>query len=247
MSRFFMKYNRKKRRVIILCLLFGVTISVIVYGCYGWKKSKREVCILQEQLDLYERMVYVAAEKLPRGTILTKDKLDMQIRYSDYPEEAFISEKELGMTVSLDIEEGTCLMDFMVCESEDRTREFYLDGLEIPEHVQKGDRVDIRIRYGNAEEYIVLANKIIINCHSDDGVVICLTEEEFLMISSAVTDTELFRKAKLYLVEYPEYVELESSRINYIANKDVLLLLGREKTEGESRNALEKRLMQSVQ
>lgn len=242
-----MRYNRKKRRIVILCMFFTVTVSFVVYGYFGWKKSKSEVLFLQEQIALYERMVYVAAEKLPKGTILTKDKLDMQIRYSDYSEEAFLSEGELGMSLSLDIEEGTCLMDFMVCDAGNSTREFYLDGLEIPEHVQKGDRVDIRIRYGNAEEYVVLADKIILNCQSDDGVVICLTEEELLMISSAVTDTELFRKAKLYVVEYPEYVSMESSRVTYIANRDVLLLLGREKTEGESRTALEQRLLQSMQ
>ena len=67
------------------------------------------------------------------------------------------------------------------------------------------------------------------------------------MISSAITDTELFRKTKLYVVEYPEYAGEERSPVTYIANKDVLLLLKTEKTEGESRTALEQRLLQSGQ
>lgn len=242
-----MRYNRKKRKAVILCILFAVTVSSAIHGYYGWSESRKNVRLMQEQLELYEKMVYVAAEKLPKGTILTQEKVDMQIRYSDCSEEAFLSEAELGGVLSLDIEEGTCLMDFMVCENLNDTREFYLDGVDIPEHVQKGDRVDIRIRYGNAEEYVVLADKIILNCHSDNGVELCLSEAEFLMISSAVTDTELFKKSKLYVVEYPEFVSMESSRVTYIANRDVLLLLGREKTEGESRTALEQRLLQSMQ
>lgn len=245
MSRNFIRYSRKKREVLIFCLLFTVIILIVYVFC-EWRKSRREVLNLKEQLGLHERMVYVATEKLPKGTVLTKDKLDMQIRYSDYSEDKFLSESELGVLLSLDIEEGTCLMDFMVYEAGNSTREFYLEELEIPEHVKKGDRVDIRIRYGNAEEYVVLADKIIADCQTD-GVVICLTETELLMISSAVTDTELFRKAKLYVVEYPEYVHMETSQVNYIANRDVLLLLGREKTEGESRTALEQRLLQSTQ
>ena len=147
----------------------------------------------------------------------------------------------------MDIEKDTCLMDIMVCKSGDDTREFFLEGIEVPKHIQEGDRVDVRIRYGNAEEYIVLSDKVILSCESEIGITICLTETEFLMISSAISDTELYRKTMLYIVEYPEYVNMKKSPVTYMANKDVLLLLGREKTEGESRAALEQRLQQKEQ
>ena len=75
-------------------------------------------------------------------------------------------------------------------------------------------------------------------------MVLALTEEECLLISSAVSDTREFTKTKLYIVEYPEYDQKEKGQATYLANHDVLLQLGKEKTKGESRRALEQRLMQ---
>ena len=241
------RYSRKRKGVILLCLLLSAIVPAIVYLYLSRQEYKQKSDHLNKQLAFYEKEVYVANQKLPKGTVLTKDIVDKQIRYSDYEQDEFISEKDFGKSLSLDIKEDTCLMDFMVYNPEDNTREFFLESVEIPEHIQEGDRVDIRIRYGNGEEYIVLSDKIILNSMKEKGMVIRLTEEEFLLISSAIIDTELFRKVVLYVVEYPEYESVEMSRVTYIANRDVLLLLGREKTEGESRTALEQRLLQNRQ
>ncbi|MBP3594587.1 MAG: SAF domain-containing protein [Lachnospiraceae bacterium] len=245
MRRSLNRYSFRRSVVILLCILVVFYIMATVYGYYSWQACSQEREKLDERLSLYEKKVYVAAKKLSKGTILSEDLLDWQIRYSDYAQDKFISEDDFGKSLSLDIEEGTCLMDFMVCSTESNTRMFYLEEVDVPKHVQEGDRVDIRIRYGNAEEYIVLSDKIVVNLQEEHGMVLCLTEEEFLLISSAIIDTELFRPAKLYVVEYPEYESVENSPATYIANQDVLLLLGREKTEGESRAALEQRLLQN--
>ena len=245
MRRSFNRYSCRRSVVIVSCILFIFYIMATVYGYYSWQACSQEREKLDEQLSLYEKKVYVAAKKLPKATILSEDLLDWQIRYSDYAQDKFISEDDFGKSLSLDIEEGTCLMDFMVCSLESNTRMFFLEEVEVPKHVQAGDRVDIRIRYGNAEEYIVLSDKIVFNPQEEHGMVLCLTEEEFLLVSSAIIDTEFFRSAKLYVVEYPEYESVENSPATYIANQDVLLLLGREKTEGESRAALEQRLLQN--
>ena len=247
MVKNFKRFGKKRKTGVMVCLLFSVFIPVVVYLYFGWQECERKNNLLNKQLSLYEKVVYVAVKKIPKGTVLTEDILDRQTRYSDYPQDVFITEKDFGKSLSLDIEEGTCVMEVMVSGSENNTREFFLESIEIPEHIREGDRVDIRIRYGNAEEYIVLADKIILNSLEENGMVMHLTEEELLMISSAITDTEIFTKVKLYVVEYPEYAGAEKSRVTYIANRDVLLLLGREKTEGESRTALEQRLLQNRQ
>lgn len=227
--------------ILILLVLFAV------YEYYGWENSKKNVSALQEKLTAYEREVYVAVKKLPKGTVLTKENMERQIRYSDYPQKVFITETAEGMSLALDVEEGTCLMNVMVCRAEDNVREYFLEDAEIPGHIQEGDRIDLRIRYGNAEEYVVLTDKIVQECHGGDGMVITLTENELLLVSSAIADTREFNKTKLYVVEYPEYDYKEKGQITYLANRDVLLLLGKEKSEGESRIALEQRLMQKRQ
>ena len=54
----------------------------------------------------------------------------------------------------------------------------------------------------------------------------------------------VYDNTKLYAVKYPENKSQESGEITYIANEEVLKILKKEKKEGESRTALEERLMQ---
>lgn len=247
MVKKYRRYGRRERAVIILCFLLAATVPATVYMYFGWQACKETTEFVNRQLASYEKSVYVASKKLPKGTVLTEEILDKQIRYSDYLQDKFIGEEDLGKVLTLDVDEGTCITEDMVYISGCNTREFFLENVEIPEHIQEGDRVDIRIRYGNAEEYVVLSDKIILNSPEENGMVMHLNAEELLMIASATTDTELYRKTKLYVVEYPEYANAKATPVTYIANRDVLLLLKREKTEGESRTALEQRLLQREQ
>ncbi len=212
---------------------------------YRWlQQCSQERNALKEQLDSYRHTVYVAVEPLAKGTILTGEMVYQEIRYSDALQEEFITEEAFGMALSQDIAEGDCLMADMLFTAEDDVREIFISEVEIPAYIKDGDRSDIRIRYGNAEDYIVLADKILMKCESGTGMVLELTEEEILLLSSAISDKKHYADTKLYAVTYPMYSQTEAGRVSYIANREILTLLGREKTEGESRTALEERLMQ---
>lgn len=236
-------------------LFFKITVciaglTVTVFAGYQYDKCRKyqdRINLLEDTLSLYERVVYVASEKLPRGTVLTEDCLERQVRYSDYPKEEFISEDALGLSVAQDIPEGTCLLKSMLVSQEGDVREVYLEEVEVPEHIQEKDRIDVRIRYENAEDYIVLSDKQVHRRISENGLVLSLTEEEILLISSAIADSGVYDHVKLYAVEYPEYVPMEAGKVTYPANLEVLRLLNRENTEGESRTALEQRLLQKEQ
>lgn len=240
-------HKKKVRRytlwtISVLCLLLSAGIAVMEYQ---WLEQKNyEIERLELQLESYRKEIYVAVEKLPKGTVLTEDKVCRETRYSDCLQEEYITESEFGAVVVQDIAQGTCLTKNMFYSVENDARQVYVSETEIPNHVMSGSRIDIRIRYKNAEDYIVLADKTVIQCNPENGMVLELTEEEILLLSSALYDRTLFDNTKLYVVTYPEYRQMESGRVTYIANKEILTILGREKSEGESRSALEKRLMQ---
>lgn len=121
-------------------------------------------------------------------------------------------------------------------------RAVFLSEVELSVYLQAGDMVDVRIRYGNAEDYIVLSGKTLMECEMGHGIVLLLTEEEILYISSAVADCENFKNTRLYAVEYPEEVKQGGSSTNYISSMEILAMLKKETTEGERRLALEQRL-----
>lgn len=236
--------HRKKvwKRIGISVLIF-ITVSSIGLSVWGDRKLKN--CMerkdaVEAQLESYQKQVYVAAEKFTKGTVISEDKVRAEIIYTELPEEAFISDEDFGKTVITDVAEGTWLLDYMFCSGEENKREVFLSEIEIAEHLQPGDRIDVRIRYCNAEDYIVLSDKILKNCAS--GMVLELSEMEILLISSAITDSQNYENTRLYAVEYPEYQQTEPGEVTYIANKEILRMLGREKTDEEERLALEQRL-----
>ena len=209
------------------------------------EECQNKLSILEQQLDSYQRTVYSAAGNLPEGTVITEDNVLWEIRYSDVPQEEFITQESFGMAVNFDVKEGTCLTREMLSGSYGACREVFVSEVDIPSFIQTGDRVDIRIRYGNAEDYTVLADKILVSCTPSEGMVMELSEEEILFLSSAVADKINYADTTLYAVKYPEYVQQETGNVTYIANREILKLLDREKTQGESRAALEERLLQT--
>lgn len=232
-------------------MLIAASVSALVFASMiaFWeydelKRYKQEKSAMEEQLGTYRQVLYVTTEKISKGSVLTEEKVYQEIRYSDMPQDSFMQEDAFGMTLAMDVAEGTCLTVNMLCETENNMREIFLSGIELPELFQAGDRVDVRIRYHTAEDYIVLADKILLKCNPESGMVLQLTEEEILLISSALADSKEYDGTQLYAVRYPEYAATETAKVNYVARQEILMLLGREKTEGESRTALEKRLLQ---
>ncbi len=222
-----------------------VTCSIAFLEHKELERCLQEKEKMEAQLNSYRHMVYVASEKLPAGTILAKEMLHQEIRYSDLPGIGFITEEAFGKTLAVDVAEGSCLRTDMLYTGQWNVREIFISEVELPEHLQTGDRIDVRIRYKNAEDYIVLADKILERCESGNGMILKLSEKEILFLASAITDSGDYSGTRLYAAEYPEFEVTEKAQVNYIATQEILTLLGREKTEGESRTALEGRLMQN--
>ena len=218
-------------------------LSVLAYiKCKECSLAKEA---LEVQVNSYSHMVYVASEELPKGTVLTEDKVYREIRYCDLEGINYITEEDFGKTVIFDIKAGACITAEMLYEESKKGKEVFLTEIAFPDYIQAGDRVDIRIRYENAEDYTVVTDKNIVVCDSGNGIVLELTEEEILFISSAYSDIKKYEGTRMYCVKYPEYSSIkENSSVTYIPNREIVVLTGKEKTEGESREALEARLLQ---
>ena len=234
----------KRAGIAGLVLLLLAAIPVIVYLYRSLEECSAAARNLADRLTLYQKEVYVAAKQLPKGTVLTEENVCLEVRYSDEAIEHYMTAQQLGMVTALDVEAGTCLTNGMLAEASKNIRTVFFSEGEVPEHIGTGDRIDVRIRYFNAEDYTVLSDKIVVTGASGNGMLLDLTEEELLLLSSAISDCQEYKGTKLYAVEYPEYQQSGSGRVNYIANEEILALLEREKKEGESRAALEQRLQQ---
>lgn len=244
MNQLYRKKHWKRVGIIFLvCLaLTGGILSGFEYQLL--KDYRQELKEVIGRLNSYQKNVYVAVGELACGTVISEENVRKEVRYVDLGTEAFFSEKDFGKKLMMDVSDGDCLLLNMVVPVTESVREVFLSEVEIAEHLMSGNRVDIRIRYANAEDYIVLSNKYMVAYDDINGMVLRLTEEEILLLSSAIADVNCYDGTKLYAVKYPEQEQMEAGNVNYIPNREILTMLGVENTKGVLRTALEWRLEQ---
>lgn len=82
-----------------------------------------------------------------------------------------------------------------------KAKEYYIDYVMIGDAQETDKFLDIRIRFPNGEDYIVLTDKNI-TYMTENGFYMYLDEREVHMLSSARTDVEVYGGAMLYLSSY---------------------------------------------
>lgn len=115
-------------------------------------------------------------------------------------------------TLSVEIKETTT-------EYEVKSKEYYIDYVVVGDEQETGKFLDIRIRFPNGEDYIVVSGKTI-SYLTDKGFYMYLDERELHMLSSARTDVEVYEGAILYLSSYSK--KHENTSVDYPINLFVL-------------------------
>ncbi len=244
MNHLYRKRHWKRVGIIFLVCstLAGGILSGFEYQLL--RNCRQELKKVIDRLNSYEKNVYVADGELACGTVISEENVRKEVRYLDWQTEQLFSEKDFGKQLMTDVSDGDCLLLNMVVPVTENVREVFLSEVEIERYLISGNRVDIRIRYENAEDYIVLSNKYMVAYDDMAGMILRLTEEEILLLSSAIADKNRYEGTKLYAVKYPEQEQMEVSDVNYIPNREILGMLGIENTKGVVRAALESRLEQ---
>lgn len=103
-----------------------------------------------------------------------------------------------------------------------------------PKDIKENDLIDVRIKYNNGTDYVVIAKKKLVT-KLDDKLYLILNNKELLNLSSAITDKEQFFGTKIYLVKYLNKNQ-KKSKVNYIPYKYIEKLINNEVVEIERNN-----------
>lgn len=225
----------------LLVLVAVIGNAAAVYGVYYCYRMDLLVRKQRAELSVYEKEIYVAVADMSAGDIVLEENICLQTRYSDENQELYMTKEDVGKVLTTDICAGSCLTKSMLKNEAESLREVLITRVEVSEHLKAGNRVDVRISFGNAEDYVVLAEKQLVYCDEKEGIVLKLSEEEILLLSSALHDCSTYKDTELYLVKYPEFQRMKESEVNYIPNREVLSMLGKN-DEDEKRIQMENRL-----
>lgn len=98
----------------------------------------------------------------------------------------------------------------------------FFDYIDIFVGIDAGDMVDIRIGFPNGEDYVVLAHKNIISV-DDAGMVLKVSEEDIMKMSSAKIDVNKYEGTRIYAVKYVDNNQKPATSY-YLLNEYVLAL-----------------------
>ena len=138
-----------------------------------------------------------------------------------------------GKRLRFALKKGTVLSENFLYEGDERAD----DLRSIPfsyiasDYVKKDDYVDVRIRYENGMDFIVLSKKKIrdVTVKDEDNpgkrdIWMQLTEEEQLRMSCAAVDAYQKKKCSIYAVQYVDEAQ-NAAVINYPLSEEILTLM----------------------
>lgn len=134
----------------------------------------------------------------------------------------------------IDLQAGTVLGASMLYQEEeikDSTRRMEYNMLTLPSTLRIGDYIDVRFTMPSGQNYIVLSKKEVKNINNTT-VTLYLTEDEILMMSSAIIESYIMKASNLYVVQYVEAGLQQSSTPTYVVNTDVYQLIQSNSTKG---------------
>lgn len=270
----------KKKKMVLKILLVIVLIALSATGMFVYQKSKYDKIIevkdqitlgLQEELteilNRPKRSIVVFNKEMNQGKEITEDDLmTLLIEETVSPANAISDKSEvIGKRVKINALMYQYLTDSLIYADEDipdDLREKEYTYLNVPEKLEAGDTVDLRIKFPSGQDYVVLSKKLvtdIVRLYNDgneltkETVWINQGEDETVRMGSAIVDAYL-NGAELYLIEYVDPYIQEAAQITYPKNFPVLdmialnpNLLDVAEKELESRKELEESISEVVE
>ena len=166
-----------------------------------------------------------AGEKLNPGDIYTAE-----VPMDAVPADCMLSVSEIdGSILRIPVMKGAYITSGMLVGETPGVdeRELRYGCIRYDSEVGLGDSIDVRVRYPDGTDYVVLSKKPVFGL-DEQGLLLRVREEEILLMDSAVVDASLFEGTFLYAVEYVEDLIQEAAIVNYTPAPAVIELIGRD-------------------
>lgn len=196
-----------KRRILFAFLCIGVQIGLFFICRAGVMRvtAGRYEALLAEQEQRFSsagRMAYITTDRVKAGAYFTEENTEKRYLLSEQNPEG-LAQNVIGTVACTEVAEGMIVTTALCREKivEVSERECVFDCIEDAECFAENTVVDVRIRFGNGENYCVLKKKRLFRKPEEQEVCrFFLSEEEQLLMSAALYDTEVYEGTRLYVV-----------------------------------------------
>lgn len=201
--------NQIKKRLLV-GILIGLAIGllvviVVIIITSNIVKGYREGTN-KEYLENYTTLVTTVTRDVIQGEKITSDMLtETRVHVNMVPTNAANIAGAVGKIAKYNIPRNSTLVTSMISDSivsvDMRIQE--VNTVLLPTNLKENTYVDIRIMYPSGVEYTVLAQKQVKQIKSTT-IWMDMSEEDTLLLNSAIVDSYLTEGSKLYAVEYTD-------------------------------------------
>ena len=212
----------------LIMLLVAIAVGVVLYLSF-FNQTMTEI---QEKQEGGIAEVYRVTSTIKSGEKIQIGKLEQVEMYvEDLPVDYIGPAANLSnYTSKIDLQAGTILSNSLLTKEQqiaDTTRLLEYNMITLPSTLSVGDYVDIRLTMPSGQNYIVLSKKQIVNLQNTT-VSFYLTEDEILMMSSAIIESYVMKASDLAAVQYVEAGLQEAVIPTYSVNPEVYKLIERD-------------------
>lgn len=201
--------NQIKKRLLYGILIglgvgiIGIIITVIITN--NTIKSYEEGTN-KDFLENFTGLVATFNRDVLQGETITSDMITMtRVHITTIPVGAASEGSLVGKIAKYNIPKNITVVNSMVSDSiltqDVRTQQ--ITAVLLPAKLTVGEYVDIRLQVPSGVEYIVLAQKQVLDI-SGTTIWMNLSEDELLLLNSAIVDSYMTEGSKLYAVEYAD-------------------------------------------
>ena len=220
--------QRRTRNSFILGMLVMLLIATIAIVLLYFGLFQNMIPSSSLKGNSQTKKVYRLTADVESGEQISKNKIEIvELSVDMIPRDAVNDPAIVNWKSKLDLPAGTVLgqsliyLDTTVSKT---TRLVEYNMLTLPSTIKVGDYVDVRFTMPSGQDYIVLAKKQVKGI-KNTTVSFYLTEDEILMMSSAIVESYIMEASDLHIVQYVEAGTQDAPTPTYSINEEVALLI----------------------
>ena len=217
--------QRKARNSFLLGMVITMLIAAVIIGFLLIQLNS-----IKQKQEQTSKTVYVLNKNINSGDSITVADLTVtDVNSNAVPTDfAGINNISSDTIARISLKAGTILTQSMLntqgekVTKDQRLQEYNM--LALPTRLEVGDYVDVRFMLPSGEDYVVLAKKKVQSANSTT-IWLELTEEEILIMNSAIVESYVISASKLYVTTYTEPGNQEVATPTYVPNSQVYNLI----------------------
>ena len=231
---------RKSKRNRLFKAVGGVLAAVAVIAAGVWFGHSRFeglrtriselTAAAEEQKSRMSRVLCIGRDAGAGEKLVADDIYIAEVPIDAIPADCMLSAAEIdGCILRIPVMKGSYITTGMLVGEtpKDDLRELRYGCIRYDSEVGMGDCIDVRVRYPDGTDYVVLSKKPVYGL-DEQGILLRVQEEEILLMDSAVVDASMFEGTYLYAAAYVENLIQEAAIVNYTPAPAVIELIGKD-------------------